>query len=132
MTNRQLTPNSYNPMFFDISDMFQQIPPPSVPGGFPGTAPPQGPDSFLENLPPPPVQFPEAAGDLSVQAVDPGSFYGCLYRLTFVQLVNGRRFWFYPIFIGRYSVAGYRWNSRIRRWTYTGFDARQVLTFQCL
>ncbi|MBO8156143.1 MAG: hypothetical protein H0Z32_06785 [Bacillaceae bacterium] len=133
MNYRQVTPDQFNPMFYDIFDMFQPNVPPPPAGGPSGNVPPFGAGTLPENLPPPPAQFPEftGAGGPAVQAVDPGSFYGCLYRLTYVRLENGRRFWFYPVYIGRRSVAGYRWLRRQRRWTYTGFDTRQVLSFQC-
>ncbi|WP_238389615.1 hypothetical protein [Virgibacillus sp. MSP4-1] len=70
-------------------------------------------------------------GGPSVQAVDPGSFQGCLRRLTLVRMTNGRRFWFYPTYIGRTSVAGYRWFPRRNQWAYTGFDTDRVESFQC-
>ncbi|WP_035550674.1 hypothetical protein [Halobacillus sp. BBL2006] len=102
------------------------------PGG-PGQ-PPLGPPPFGGQqggqLPPPPSTPPQAQG-ATVFAVDPGSFYGCLYRYTWVRLENGRSFWFYPTFIGRTSVAGYRWQRRRRTWVYTGLDTRLISSFQC-
>ena len=56
---------------------------------------------------PPPSHTPHES--VSAFAVDPGAIRGCLYRFTFVWLNNGRSFWFYPTFVGRDSVAGYRW-----------------------
>ncbi|SEH95775.1 hypothetical protein SAMN05192559_10679 [Halobacillus karajensis] len=107
-----------------------QGPPPGPPfGGGPGQ-PPFGGGGGIQ-LPPPPESTPSAQG-ASLFAVDPGSLYGCLYRYTWMRLVNGRAFWFYPVFIGRTSVAGYRWQRRRRRWVYTGFDTRQIASFQCV
>ncbi|KXH79330.1 hypothetical protein AU377_11780 [Sporosarcina sp. HYO08] len=64
-------------------------------------------------------------------AVDPGAIRGCLYRFTYVWLSRRNGFWFYPVFVGRRSVAGYRWNSRRRRWEYTGIDLNQIIRFTC-
>ncbi|RDY70211.1 hypothetical protein ACJA3J_06045 [Halobacillus sp. SY10] len=111
-------------------------PPPGGPpfGGGQGQPPfgggPGGPGGPGIQLPPPPDQPPSSQG-ASLFAVDPGSLYGCLYRYTWITLVNGRSFWFYPTFIGRTSVAGYRWQRRRRQWVYTGFDTRQISSFQC-
>ncbi|WP_096440136.1 hypothetical protein [Alteribacter populi] len=96
------------------------------PGQGPGQGPPAGPPPG-----PPPSTLPQQQADVGVFAVDPGSLYGCLYRYTFIRLENGRRFWFYPVFIGRTSVAGWRWRPRQFRWVYTGFDTRQIASFQC-
>lgn len=48
----------------------------------------------------------------STFAVDPGAISFCLFRNTFIWLNNGARFWYYPIFVGPRSVAGFRWNGR--------------------
>jgi hypothetical protein len=48
-----------------------------------------------------------------------------------VTLNDGRRFWFWPVFIGRTSVAGYRWRPRQFRWVYMGIDTNQIRFFQC-
>ncbi|QAS51730.1 hypothetical protein [Halobacillus litoralis] len=101
-------------------------------GGGPGQ-PPQGPPPGGGpggQLPPPPTSPPQAQ-NATLFAVDPGSLFGCLYRYTWIRLENGRSFWFYPTFIGRTSVAGYRWQRRQRQWIYTGFDTRHISSFQC-
>ncbi len=103
--------------------------PPGPPGGNPGFGPGQPPFGAGQ-LPPPPLAPPGNQGP-SLTAVDPGSFWGCLYRYTWVRLNNGRSFWFYPTFIGRTSVAGFRWNRIQRQWFYTGLDTRQISSFQC-
>ncbi|MGI8317063.1 hypothetical protein [Halobacillus mangrovi] len=105
------------------------------PGPGPGLGgPPVGPPPFGGpqggQLPPPPLVPPQSQG-ASVYAVDPGSLFGCLYRYTWVRLENGRSFWFYPTFIGRTSVAGYRWQRRRRQWVYTGLDTSLISSFQC-
>lgn len=104
--------------------------PPGPPPGFPGAGPggPSGPPPGPPPSSPPPEQ---QIGGVGVLAVDPGALHGCLYRYTFVRLESGRRFWFWPIFIGRTSVAGYRWRPRRREWVYSGFDTRQISSFSC-
>lgn len=68
---------------------------------------------------------------IAPQAVDPGAIRRCLNRVTQVRLENGQRFWFFPTFVGRNSVAGYRWRSRQRRWEYFGIDLDEIRSFSC-
>ncbi|WP_420888787.1 transporter [Cohnella candidum] len=76
----------------------------------------------------PPPQF---VPQMSAQpfAVDPGGIRRCLYRNTYVWLVNGQQFWFFPTFVGPNSVAGYRWFGF--RWSYFGIDLRIIRSFTC-
>lgn len=76
---------------------------------------------------PPPSYTPQESASLF--AVDPGAIRGCLYRFTYVWLNNGSSFWFYPTFVGRDSVAGYRWRGF--RWVYYGTDLRRIRSFRC-
>lgn len=76
---------------------------------------------------PPPSYTPQEQA--TAFAVDPGAIRGCLYRFTYVWLNNGSSFWFYPTFVGRDSVAGYRW--RRFRWVYYGTDLRRIRSFRC-
>ncbi len=114
------------------------------PGGFPGLGPPPGrppqggtqgaPQNYPPGPPPGDIEsYPDAQGfsGPGVYAVDPGSMYGCLFRFTRVRLNNGRRFWFYPIFIGRTSVAGYRWRPNRFSWEYFGIDTDRISSFSC-
>ncbi|KML42148.1 MULTISPECIES: hypothetical protein [Bacillaceae] len=105
-------------------------PPPGGPGG--GFGPPgggggpggqEGPPSA------PPPNFTPQMQQVSTFAVDPGAIRGCLFRNTYVWLQNGNSFWFYPTFVGRTSVAGWRWRNW--RWTYYGTDLRRIRSFQC-
>lgn len=89
--------------------------------GFPG-----GPSASAPQSPPP--SFTPAQPQLQTKAIDPGAIRGCLYRFTYVWL-NRDSFWFYPIFVGRNSVAGFRW-SRFR-WVYFGIDLNRIQSFQC-
>nr|WP_239589363.1 hypothetical protein [Metabacillus crassostreae] len=88
-----------------------------------GQGPPQGP---------PPSDIPPAQqNQFEAFAVDPGGIRGCLYRFTYIRLNNGRGFWFYPTFVGRNSVAGYRWRRRQYRWDYFGIDLDRIRSFSC-
>lgn len=81
---------------------------------------------------PPPATPPAAsfAAGPSVMAVDPGSLRGCLFRFTWIRLTSGQSFWLYPTYIGRRSVAGWRWTGF--RWVYFGIDTRRIQWFQCV
>lgn len=99
-------------------------------GGFP----PQGPPPFggggggQQISPPgPPPSFTPSQG-VQTFAVDAGAIQGCLFRFTYVWLRRDA-FWFFPTFIGRRSVSGFRWNGR--RWAYYGIDLRHIQSFQC-
>lgn len=93
------------------------------PGGFPGQQGQQGAPTS------PPPSFVPQRQSVGVFAVDPGAIRGCLFRNTYVWLTNGNAFWFYPIFVGRNSIAGFRWTGR--RWTYYGTDLNRISSFQC-
>ncbi|WP_264804139.1 hypothetical protein [Cytobacillus sp. NCCP-133] len=110
-------------------------PPPGGPGGgFGPPGPPPGPPGGggqQQGGPPssPPPSFTPQMQQATAFAVDPGAIRGCLFRYTFVWLENGNSFWFYPTFVGRTSVAGWRWRNW--RWTYYGTDLRRIRSFQC-
>ena len=94
-------------------------------GGFPG-----GPQGQQRPTSPPPQRIPEYPS-IQAFAVDPGAIRGCLYRYTFVWLSRRQGFWFFPVFVGRNSVAGCRWRNRQRRWEYTGIALNQIDRFSC-
>ncbi|MCM3574965.1 MULTISPECIES: hypothetical protein [Mesobacillus] len=96
---------------------------PGGPGGAPGGGQAGGPPTT-----PPPAYVPQE--QMTAFAVDPGGIRRCMYRFTYIWLIDGRSFWFYPIFLGRNSIAGWRW-SRRRGWVYYGMDLRQIRSFQC-
>jgi hypothetical protein len=102
--------------------------PPS--GGSFGTAPTSAPPSFT------PSQSQAysfdgggGGGQYGVYAVDPGAIRPCLYRYVYIWPRWGRGFWAWLTFVGRRSVAGWRWNGR--RWVYFGMDTRQISSFYC-
>lgn len=96
---------------------------PGFPGGFPGGAPGgvQAPTS------PPPQFVPQM--QTATFAVDPGGIRRCLFRNTYIWLNNGEQFWFFPVFVGRTSVAGFRWFGFF--WGYFGIDLNRIGSFAC-
>ncbi|CAM3627699.1 hypothetical protein [Cytobacillus oceanisediminis] len=105
-------------------------PPPGGPGGGFGPPGPPGGGGQQDGPPAgPPPSFTPQMQQATAFAVDPGAIRGCLFRYTYVWLQNGNSFWFYPTYVGRTSVAGWRW--RRWRWTYYGTDLRRIRSFQC-
>ncbi|THF84717.1 transporter [Cohnella fermenti] len=99
-------------------------------GGGGGTPPPpfggggsQQPPTAPPPLAPPPKPLASAL------AIDPGAIVGCLFRNTYIWPDFGPGFWFYPIFVGRTSVAGFRWTGR--NWIFSGFDLGRISSFSC-
>lgn len=108
---------------FPSSPGFPGQQPGQFPGGFPGQQGQQGAPTS------PPPSFVPQQQSVGVFAVDPGAIRGCLFRNTYVWLTNGNAFWFFPTFVGRNSIAGFRWTGR--RWTYYGTDLNRISSFQC-
>ncbi|OUB66431.1 transporter [Bacillus thuringiensis serovar zhaodongensis] len=108
----------FAPQFPDIPELsgFPVIP--NFPGQYSSQAPTVPPPSFI------PQQ-----STASPFAVDPGAISFCLFRNTYIWLSNGEQFWYYPIFVGPRSVAGFRWNGRF--WTMFGVDTRRIISFTC-
>ncbi|WP_035186641.1 hypothetical protein [Bacillus aurantiacus] len=100
-------------------------------GGPPPGPPPSSPPTQMQAGPAAASAGVGGPGGAQVFAVDPGALTGCLFRYTYIRLITGQRFWFWPVFIGRTSVAGWRWRPREYRWVYTGFDTRLILSFSC-
>jgi hypothetical protein len=140
-----LTEYSYINYDQQLERQFPSLPVPSFPGppslpslpGFPGQpglpGPPGSPGLPGSQFPqaptaPPPAFIPQQAAATPF-AVDPGGIRLCLFRNTFIWLINGEGFWFYPIFVGPRSVAGFRWNGRF--WTIFGIDTRRIISFTC-
>lgn len=100
---------------------------PGSPGGFPGT-PGGAPGGAQAPTSPPPQFVPQMP--ISTFAVDPGAISRCLFRNTYVWLNNGEQFWLFPIFVGRTSVAGFRWFGFF--WSYFGVDLNRIRSFTCV
>ncbi|MCM3671511.1 hypothetical protein M3181_21360 [Mesobacillus maritimus] len=112
----------------------QMFPPIGLPPGPPGSQPPFGPPGQGQAggppTSPPPSFVPAQTQQVGTFAVDPGGIRRCLFRYTYVWLRGFEQFWFYPIFVGRNSVAGWRWTGY--RWVYFGISLRQIQSFTCV
>lgn len=79
--------------------------------------------------PPPMHETPPKPHGPSTKAVDPGAIKHCKYKYVYIWPRRGRGFWAYLTYVGRTSIAGFRWNGR--KWVYFGMDLRQIESFQC-
>ncbi|MDY0407024.1 hypothetical protein P5G51_018255 [Virgibacillus sp. 179-BFC.A HS] len=96
-------------------------------GGFPGDPTHQGPShGGPPNSPPP--SFEPQQPPMQTFAVDSGAIRMCRFRFTYIWL-HRESFWFYPTFVGRNSIAGFRWHRN--RWVYFGIDLNRIVSFQC-
>ena len=107
--------------------------PGGFPSGFPSSPPSSGP-SFQQPPGPPPsftpqLQSPLGQGQPITPAIDSGAIRICLFRWTYIWLRGNQQFWFYPIFIGPRSIAGFRWNGWT--WRFFGVNLNQIVQFQC-
>ncbi|MCR2803885.1 collagen-like protein [Paenibacillus soyae] len=125
---------SFFPPFGPPGGGFPPFGPPGPPG--PPFGPPPGPPG--QQVPPgaglqaptsAPPQFVPPRPQASLFAVDPGGIRRCAFRFTYIWLSNGDQFWYYPVFVGRTSVAGFRWNGFF--WMYAGYDLRRIESFTC-
>lgn len=65
----------------------------------------------------------------TLKAVDPGAIFPCLYRYVYIWPRFGPGYWMYVTYVGRYSVAGWRYYRR--RWIYYSTDLRNIRSFYC-
>lgn len=79
----------------------------------------------------PPPSFVPHMTTFSGAAIHAHSMRSCLYKNTYVWLMNGRGFWFYPTYIGSNIVVGYRWRASRHQWSHFGIEAREIRSFQC-
>ncbi|MGM8364961.1 hypothetical protein ACLIBG_05680 [Virgibacillus sp. W0181] len=103
---------------------FQDNPFPNQGPNYPNTGQMSGPPAG----PPPGFTPVQQQQDFQTFAIDPGAIRGCLYRYTYVWLRRDA-FWFYPVYVGRNSISGYRWTGN--RWVYFGIDLDKIESFQC-
>lgn len=103
----------------------------------PGFLPGQGPGFLLgqgqdpPSTPPPSfVPSQEAAQPaVGILAIDPSGIRPCIYRYVYLWLDNGQQFWAWLTFVGRRSVAGWRWTGF--NWVYFGVDTNRITSFVC-
>ncbi|MDT8716300.1 hypothetical protein IAI10_06495 [Clostridium sp. 19966] len=86
----------------------------------------------IPTAPPPnytPAKSEAKVSSSKTKAVDAFSLRPCVNRIIYIWPKNGRGFWAYVTFVGRRSLAGFRWNGR--RWFYFGMSLRNVDAFFC-
>jgi len=93
------------------------------------SGPPSGPPPSIK-----PMQATAGVGGLgiggpSIYKIDTGAIRPCRFRFVFIWLENGRSFWAWLTFVGRRSVAGWRWIGY--RWVYFGVDLDDIQSFYC-
>jgi hypothetical protein len=93
-----------------------------------GSAPRTAPPSFIPEGPSM-DQRAFMGPDGQRMFVRPGDFRRCMFRFTFIWLVNGNSFWFFPTFAGRQFVEGFRW--RRNRWEFDRINIRRIFFFRC-
>ena len=126
-----LTQNPFNPFNpFDEStngQPFNQVFPPSFgsPGSFPINPPPPPGGNTPMPMGPPPSFSPT----MSRSQTGSSGIRRCIYRNTFIWQRNGNSFWFFPTFVSRNLVLGFRWGRF--GWTYSTINRDSILTFQC-
>ncbi|WP_097026854.1 hypothetical protein [Clostridium peptidivorans] len=76
---------------------------------------------------PPPSVTPQEP--VQTFAVDPGAIRGCLYKYVYIWPNRGSSFWMWLVYVGRQSIAGWRWDGR--RWFYFGMDLKDIKSFKC-
>jgi hypothetical protein len=122
---------------------FTPGPPSGPPGqrqpglGSPPSQPPSAPPSFTPQLPreegqqllSEPTGFSGSGGRIIDFRRQPRNFRSCLNRFTYIWLLNGNNFWFYPVFIGRNVIEGFRW--RRNRWEYERISFNRILFHLC-
>ena len=117
---------------FDYFDYDYRLPPFSgMPFG--QQSPPSGATGGSSGPPssPPPTFTPQQSPGHGpgTFAVDPGAIRPCTFRYVYIWLNNGDSFWAWLVYVGRRSVAGWRWTGR--RWVYFGIDLRSIESFTC-
>ncbi|MDR1537231.1 MAG: hypothetical protein LBU32_04415 [Clostridiales bacterium] len=90
-------------------------------GNFPESSPQGKPSS------PPPSRIPERS-PVALYKIDSGAIRGTLFHFTYLWLKNGVSFWFYPVYIGKNSMSGYRWTRF--GWAFAGIDLSWVEYFE--
>ena len=103
----------------------QPAQPPSAPPNFT----PQLPREEGQQLLSEPTGFRGPGGAIINIRRRPRDFRGCMNRFTYIWLINGNSFWFYPVFAGRNTIEGFRW--RRNRWEYERIFLNRILFHLC-
>lgn len=125
--------NKHRPMKYQ---QFRPGPPFGAPGQRGPGRPPSAPPNFTPQLPreeqqqlASPSGFRGPSGGGINFRRGPRDFRGCMNRFTYIWLINGNNFWFYPVFVGRNTIEGFRW--RRNRWEYDRIFSNRILFHVC-
>lgn len=88
----------------------------------PSYGPPGAPPNFIPKKP------SETKG-IGLKAIDTGAIRPCKFTFVYIWLNNGRSFWAWLTYVGRESVAGFRWTRY--GWRYFGIDSDRIDSFLC-
>ncbi|KRF43028.1 transporter [Paenibacillus sp. Soil787] len=77
--------------------------------------------STRQPLPPPPAYIPPKP--YGTYMID------CVHQYTYVWLLNGDSFWFFPIRVESFGTSGFRWTGSF--WMFFGIDSRSIDTVAC-
>ncbi len=111
-----------DPYFFDYDMPEWNSDDRQYPGGYYGPPPAGG---GIPPMGPPPAFSPP----IPAWQYGPAGMRSCLYRNTYIWLRNGSSFWFFPTFVGRNAIVGFRW--RRLGWIYHVINPNTVRSFQC-
>jgi hypothetical protein len=79
----------------------------------------------------PPTIIPKKIeGQVGTMAVDPDAIRPCLFKYVYIWTRRKSPYWAWLTYVGRRSVAGYRWNGK--RWIYFGTDLKRIDSFICM
>ena len=82
------------------------------------------------NQPPEPMMAPPAfSPPTPVWQNGVRGIRSCMYRNTYLWLNNGSSFWFFPTFIGRQAIIGFRWRGF--GWVYQRINLNRIKGYQC-
>jgi hypothetical protein len=107
----------------------QRQPGPGAPPGQPPSFTPQLPREEEQQLLSGPSDFRGPGGRVIDFRRRPRDFRGCVNQFTFIWLINGNSFWFYPVSIRRNTIEGFRW--RRNRWEYERIFTNRILFHLC-
>jgi len=99
------------------------------PMGPPPSFTPELPSSERQELLREPAQFGTESRGLGFPRRRPRDLRNCVNRFTFIWLVNGNSFWFFPIFVTREFVIGFRWSRG--SWMPDRINVRRIFYHQC-
>lgn len=102
---------------------------PRQPMGPPPNFTPELPSSERQELLREPAEFGTQFRGSGNQRRRPRDLRNCVNRFTFIWLVNGNSFWFFPVFVTREFVIGFRWSRR--SWVPDRLNVRRIFFHQC-